>query len=375
MPRRGFSLSDNNPETGIDLRPVGLVQGDLAANLCRDGGALPMAGGPFAFTACEMFVAGPDGVAIYFSALGDLAGWAEQQDPATARAIPAKLGLLSRPRPDFAGLALDRPRLMGIVNVTPDSFSDGGDFFDSDAAISHGRKLVAAGADLLDIGGESTRPGSEPTSPDAELARVLPVIAGLADCGVPLSIDTRRGMVMDAALTRGVSVVNDITALGDDPDAPGIVARHGASVILMHMLGRPRDMQVEPRYGHAPYEIMKFFKDRVAVCELAGVSRDQITVDPGIGFGKNDDHNLKILAEAAIFHGLGCALVIGASRKSFIGRVAGVDDAKSRLAGSLAAAGLGAGQGAQILRVHDVAETRQALAILDRAFIGAERIK
>ncbi|NQU68971.1 MAG: dihydropteroate synthase [Rhodospirillales bacterium] len=370
MPRRGFSLPDNSPETGIDLRPVGLVQGDLAANLCHDGGALPLAGGPFAFTACEMFVAGTEGVAIYFAALGDFTGWAEQQDPATARVISAKLDLLSRPRPDFAGMALVRPRLMGIVNVTPDSFSDGGDFFDSDTAISHGRELVAAGADLLDIGGESTRPGSEPTSPDAELARVLPVIAGLAGCGVPLSIDTRRGMVMDAALTRGVSVVNDITALGDDPDAPGIVARHGGSVILMHMLGRPRDMQAEPRYGHAPYEIMQFFKDRVAVCEQAGVPRDRIAVDPGIGFGKNDDHNLKILAEAAIFHGLGCAVVIGASRKSFIGRVADVDDAKSRLAGSLAAAALAAGQGAQILRVHDVAETRQALSILDGAFIG-----
>jgi dihydropteroate synthase len=372
-PRRGFCLAAA-PEAAIDLRPVGLIQGDLAA-LCGgdgvalppDGGALPLAGGPLAFTACEIFLAGKDNIAVHYLALGALLDWAEQHGAATARAVSDALDRLSRPRPPFAGLTLDRPRLMGVVNVTPDSFSDGGDFDDPEAAISHGLELVAAGADLLDIGGESTRPGSEPTSPEAELARVLPVIDGLADCGAALSIDTRRGAVMAAALDRGVAVVNDITALTDDPEAAGIVARFGASVILMHMQGRPRDMQAEPVYGHAPHEILRYFTDRVAACEQAGISRDCVAIDPGIGFGKNDDHNLKLLSEAAIFHGLGCAVAVGASRKSFIGRLANIDEAKSRLAGSLAAVALAVGQGVPILRVHDVAETRQALDIIDAA--------
>ncbi len=371
LPSRGFPFS-GDPETAIDLRPVGVIQGDLADECCEDGSALPLAGGPLAFTACELFVAGKDEVSIYFAALGDLTDWAERRGPATLHAVSHRLELLSLDRADFAGLPLDRPRLMGVVNVTPDSFSDGGDFFDAGSAISHGKSLIEAGADLLDIGGESTRPGSAPTSLEDELARILPVIEGLAGCGVPLSIDTRRGAVMDAALESGATVVNDITALGDDPDAADIVARHGASVILMHMRGRPRDMQAEPFYDHAPHKILQYFKDRVAVCKQAGISRDRIAIDPGIGFGKNDDHNLKILAEAAIFHGLGCAVVIGASRKSFIGRVAGIDDPKSRVAGSLAAAALAAGQGVRIFRVHDVAETRQALQILDEAF-GARK--
>ena len=363
LPRRGFSLAGAT----MDLRPVGLIQGDLAAQGCRDGIALPLAGGPLAFTACELFLSGPDNVAIHYAALDALTEWAGQNGPDTAQAISNQLESLSQQRPDFAGMSLDRSLLMGVVNVTPDSFSDGGDFFDSQAAIAHGRALVEVGVDLLDIGGESTRPGSNPTSPEEELARVLPVIDGLAEFGIPLSIDTRRGVVVDAALSRGASVVNDITALGDDLDAAGIVARHGASVMLMHMRGRPRDMQAEPHYDHAPYEILQYFKDRVRACEQAGITRDRIAIDPGIGFGKNDDHNLKLLAEAGIFHGLGCAVAIGASRKSFIGRVANEDEAKSRLPGSLAAAALAVGQGVQILRVHDVVETRQALKILDAA--------
>lgn len=367
MPSRGFVLT-GAPEDAIDLRPVGIIQGDLAAECRRDGRALPLAGGPLAFTACEVFLAGQDGVAIYFAALEDLTKWAELHDTATKHAVTTRLQYLSSARPNFAGLSLDRPRIMGVVNVTSDSFSDGGDFFDIETAITHGRNMVAAGADILDIGGESTRPGSDPTSSEMELARVLPVIDGLVDCGTPLSIDTRRGVVMAAALERGVAVVNDVSALGDDPESAGIVARRGASVILMHMLGRPRDMQADPQYGHAPYEVLRYFQDRLRICENAGISRDRIVIDPGIGFGKNDNHNLKILTEAAIFQGLGCAVAIGASRKSFIGRLAHVDDAKSRLAGSLAAVALAAGQGVQIFRVHDAAETHQALKVLNAAF-------
>ena len=366
-------LAALTPEHSLYIQPVGLIRGEPASALVAQGDALHLAGGPLAFSNVELLWRRPgERVERDVVAVRDLREALADADFAVADGAAGLLSNLSRSRSPFAGISLHRPRIMGVVNVTPDSFSDGGDFFDAGSAISHGKSLIEAGADLLDIGGESTRPGSAPTSLEDELARVLPVIEGLAGCGVPLSIDTRRGAVMDAALESGATVVNDITALGDDPDAADIVARHGASVILMHMRGRPRDMQAEPFYDHAPHEILQYFKDRVAVCEQAGISRDRIAIDPGIGFGKNDDHNLEILAEVAIFHGLGCAVVIGASRKSFIGRVAGIDDPRSRVAGSLAAAALAAGQGVRIFRIHDVSETRQVLQILDAAF-GARK--
>ena len=367
---RGFCFAAT-PEDGLDLRPTGLIQGDSALIARQAGFARPLAGGPMAFTACEVFLLGNDHVHRCVAPVRELSSWAEGEGGAVAETVARAFDLLSAPRPSFAGLSLDRPRIMGVVNVTPDSFSDGGDTPDSAAAIAHGEALIAAGADIVDVGGESTRPGSDPTSPEAEQARVLPVIRGLAGRGVPLSIDTRRAGVMAAALEAGARVVNDITALLDDPAAMETVVRHGADLMLMHMQGRPRDMQADPRYGHAPYEVMRFLADRVAACERAGIPRARISVDPGIGFGKNDDHNLKILAEAAIFHATGCAVAIGASRKSFIGRLAGIEAPKDRLPGSLAAVSLALGQGVQIFRVHDVAETRQALDILAPAISGS----
>jgi dihydropteroate synthase len=263
----------------------------------------------------------------------------------------------------FAGLALDRPRLMGVVNVTPDSFHDGGRHFDPERAIDHGRALVKAGADILDIGGESTRPGAQPVSIDDELARVLPVIRGLAPLGVPLSIDSRRARVMDAALAAGATIVNDVTALAD-PRARRLVAEKSAFAILMHMRGEPATMQAKPVYADVVAEVRAFLAERIALCRSDGVAPDRLAIDPGIGFGKTLDHNLTLVAHLDRLAELGVPVVLGVSRKSFIAHLMGGDLATlDRLPGSLAAALAGLERGAAILRVHDVAETAQAVTM------------
>lgn len=266
----------------------------------------------------------------------------------------------------FAGVALDRPRLVGIVNVTPDSFSDGGRFFDAEAAVAHGRALAEAGADVLDVGGESTRPGAEVVSTAEELRRVLPVIEGLKPTGLPLSIDTRKAAVMAAALDAGAAIVNDVSALTHDPEALGVVAARKAGVILMHMRGTPETMQNDPRYDDALYDVFDYLEARVAACREAGVEEKNIAVDPGIGFGKTPFHNARLVGGVGVLHGLGTAVMLGASRKSFIGALSRGEGSYDRLAGSLAAALLAVGQGVQLLRVHDVAATRQALALWAR---------
>ena len=263
----------------------------------------------------------------------------------------------------FAGISLESPVLMGVVNVTPDSFSDGGKFLDPDRAVAHGRLLADEGAAILDIGGESTRPGADPVSPDEEMSRVLPVVRTLAGEGHCVSIDTRRAAVMKAALDCGAKIVNDVTALEGDAESLSVVAASGASVVLMHMQGEPGTMQVNPHYADAALDIIDYLKARISACEKAGISRDRVAVDPGIGFGKTVDHNLQILSRLGVYHDLGCPIVLGVSRKSFIAGLSDNAPAGERLPGSLAAALSGISKGAQILRVHDVAETRQALTV------------
>lgn len=259
---------------------------------------------------------------------------------------------------EFAGLKLDRPLLMGIVNVTPDSFSDGGAYFDAERAIKHGKGLVAAGADILDIGGESTRPGAGPVETEEEKRRVLPVIEGLRAAGVPLSCDTSKPEIMEAALAAGATIVNDVRALrlgGID-----IVAARGASVILGHMQGEPATMNVEPRYEDVVGEVRAFLAERVGACLAAGMPAERIAVDPGFGFGKRRRHNMALLHELGALAGLGCTICVGASRK-FSPKDA-PDEMK--LAGSLVAAVIAVRNGARILRVHDVAEHKAALDLL-----------
>jgi len=263
----------------------------------------------------------------------------------------------------FAGLSLDRVRLMAILNVTPDSFSDGGEHLDPAQAIDDGLRFVSEGADIVDVGGESTRPGSRPTAPDEELQRVLPVVEGLAKRNVVVSIDTRRAGVARACLDAGARIVNDISALEDDAELLPLVARRGVPVVLMHRRGRPEDKYVVPAYADVVEEVRRFLVERAEACEAAGIARDRIALDPGLGFGKSVEENMALIANAARLADAGYPVVIGASRKSFIGRLTGIAEPRRRDPASVWLAVEAARRGAAIVRVHDVAATRQALAV------------
>jgi dihydropteroate synthase len=332
-------------------------------------GALPLCGdGPLDFTAIELIAR--DGVSVARRVMMLDQIWTAG-DSHHATAISERLDWLTKTRRRIVGLPLDRSLIMGIVNVTPDSFSDGGAFIDAQAAVAHGLALVAAGADLLDIGGESTRPGSGPAPLEVELARVLPVIAGLqAATDVPISIDTRKAAVMEQAVAAGASMINDVSALSYDPESLSVAVELNVPVVLMHALGDPKHMQTDPHYVDVSTDVFDYLEARIAACLDAGLSRDKLIVDPGIGFGKTLAHNLQLLSELALFHGLGCPILLGASRKSFIGRMTGQPQADQRLPGSLAAALTGVAQGVQILRVHDVQETRAALTVWQAATMG-----
>lgn len=327
------------------------------------GKAWRLAGGPSAFAALEILVRDGDRITATVAEPAGVLDWAADLSEAVSRHVSGLIEKLTAPRPPFAGLPLDHPLIMGVVNVTPDSFSDSGDHVDPTAAIAHGKALSAAGAHILDIGGESTRPGAEPVGQELELARVVPVLRGLRGSNAVLSIDTRHARVMPEALKAGAAIINDITALSGDAESLKTVAKSGAPVVLMHMRGEPRTMQDTPTYLHAPLDIYDFLSQRVEACVAAGIERSRIAVDPGIGFGKTAAHNAEVLSQLALFHGLGCAVLLGPSRKSFIAHFSKGEAPKARLAGSLAAALAGVGQGVQILRVHDVAETAQALAV------------
>lgn len=266
--------------------------------------------------------------------------------------------------PPIAGIPLDRPQVMGILNVTPDSFSDGGRHAGDPArAAEAGLAMVAAGAAILDVGGESTRPGAKAVPVEEEIARVVPVIARLAKAGAKVSIDTRKAAVMAAALDAGAVMVNDVSALTYDPGALALVAARGCPVVLMHHQGSPETMQANPVYADVLGEVQDWLAARIAICEAAGIDRANILVDPGIGFGKTLAHNLALIRGLSRFHDLGCALVLGASRKRLIGAMTGEVPVERRLGGSIALALAGAGQNVQFLRVHDVEETVQALRV------------
>jgi dihydropteroate synthase len=253
-------------------------------------------------------------------------------------------------------------QLMGVVNVTPDSFSDGGMYLDPEAAIAHGRELAEAGAEILDIGGESTRPGAEPVGEAEELRRVVPVIRGLAGSAFRISVDTSKAAVAAAALDAGATIVNDVTALRADPEMAALCAERGATVVLMHMLGDPQTMQSDPRYDDVVDDVKAFLAERSEAATAAGIAEERVWLDPGIGFGKTGAHNMELLRRLGELRELGRPLVVGTSRKSFIGKVDG-SPADHRLGGTIASSVLAAAEGADVLRVHDVAEMRQALAV------------
>jgi len=258
-------------------------------------------------------------------------------------------------------LDLSQPLIMGVVNVTPDSFSDGGKFFDCMAAIDHARRLVDEGAAIVDVGGESTRPGAVTVSESEEIARVVPVIEALADVGAPISVDTRRPAVMRAALRAGISMINDVDALSSE-GALDVVAPSTCAVCLMHKQGDPATMQSNPRYTDVVGEVVSYLRERIAAAERAGIGRDRIVVDPGFGFGKTVEHNLSLLRDLHCLVNLGYPVLVGLSRKSMLGAITGAP-VGGRLAASVGAALIAAMNGASIVRVHDVAATRDVLAV------------
>ena len=282
--------------------------------------------------------------------------------------IPAKdapertLQALTAKRAVIAGLVMDRPRLMGILNITPDSFSDGGQFNAPDAALAQAQRMRAEGADIIDVGGESTRPGAAEVDARDEIGRTAPVIAAIrAQSNVPISIDTRKAPVAQAAIAAGATLVNDVAAFTFDPELGRVTADAKMPVCLMHAQGNPQTMQDAPRYDNVLLDVYDFLADRIAAAVAAGIPRNQIIVDPGIGFGKTVAHNLTLLRGIAIFHSLGCPILLGASRKRFIGVIGGGKAATDRVSGSVAVALHAARQGVQFLRVHDIFATKQAL--------------
>ncbi|HJU17340.1 MAG TPA: dihydropteroate synthase [Stellaceae bacterium] len=351
-------------DTALWPRPLGFLYGRTAAEATAAGSARPLAGGGTAFSSIEALGLTPDRRLVSVAArLDQFEDWLAGPGSRFAPKSRERLARLSAPRPPWAGFALDRPLVMGIVNVTPDSFSDGGRWLDPARAIAHGRAMLEVGADILDIGGESTRPGAVPVSPAEEIFRTEPVVRALAGSGAVVSIDTRRTAVMERAFAAGARIWNDVSALAGDPLSPVLAARHDAAVVLMHMRGEPHTMQQDPVYAAPLVEVLAFLEARIAACGEAGIPPARIAVDPGIGFGKRATHNLELIAGIGAFHALGCAVLIGVSRKSMIAHLSRGEEPDRRLPGSLAALLFAQGQGVQILRVHDVAETRQALAL------------
>lgn len=276
--------------------------------------------------------------------------------------LPNRPEALPMPRP-LLGWDWSRPLVMGIVNVTDDSFSGDGLKGEAGAAIAQARAMIAAGADLIDLGAESTRPGAAPVSVAQEIDRLLPVVQALADCGVPLSVDTRHAATMAACLAAGAQIINDISALEDDPAALAVVAESQAAVVLMHKQGQPASMQQAPQYDDVVAEVLAYLQTRAAACIAAGIAPERIILDPGIGFGKTQPHNITLMQALPRFRADGFALLLGVSRKSLIGHLTGETQPSLRIPGSVAAALWGAVQGANILRVHDVDKTVQALRV------------
>jgi dihydropteroate synthase len=281
---------------------------------------------------------------------------------------------LTAPRAELVGLAMTTPRIMGILNVTPDSFSDGGLFDAPQAAVSRAQAMAATGADIIDIGGESTRPGADAISEAEEEARTAPVIAALRAGGHdgPISIDTRKAAVARAALAAGADMVNDVAALTFDAALGGAVADAGVPLCLMHAQGTPVTMQNDPQYADVLLDVYDFLSERIDTAEAMGIPRARIVVDPGIGFGKTTAHNLQLIRGLSLFHGLGCAILLGASRKRFIGTVGRAETADDRAPGTLAVTLAAVAQGVQLHRVHDTHHLKQGLRLWQAATIGEE---
>jgi dihydropteroate synthase len=343
------------------LRPTAFVDAPFG----HDGKVARLAGGMLWFAAVERVVIDATGRTsaelIPVERLEDrLATFGVEAESAWRNLTTPREPLQLRKRT----VRLDQPQIAGILNVTPDSFSDGGRFDHPEAAAEAGFMMAQAGAAIVDVGGESTRPGAKPVWEGDEIDRILPAVSRLAAGGIAVSVDSRKAAVMAAALGAGAAMVNDVSALTHDEAAAGTVARAGCPVVLMHHLGTPETMQQAPSYDKPVlFAVYDWLEQRIAAAEAAGIGRERIVIDPGIGFGKTVQHNLQLINGLALLHGLGCPIMLGASRKRTIGALDGEAPADRRLPGSLALALKGADQGAQLLRVHDVPETVQALRV------------
>lgn len=359
---RGLDWASSPLDGRLYLLPAGVVAGEVAAAAIVSGQGWPLAGSSLAFTGAAVILR--DGAThwVAWTSFAELAEWAEGEGEAVARHMGRLVHRIGGRRAPWGGLAVDRPLVMGIVNTTPDSFSDGGRNLAAETAIANGLAMIDAGAAIIDVGGESTRPGSAPVSHDEEMARVLPVVRALAEKGVVVSIDTRHAVVMDAAMAAGAKIINDITAL-EGEGALEVAARTGADLCLMHMQGQPQTMQDAPVYDCAPLDVYDYLASRIAACEAVGIPTARIATDPGIGFGKSPSHNAQLMAALALYHGLGCPILLGASRKRFVASLSRGEAPTERLPGTLAAHLAGLDSGAQIIRVHDVVETVQAVKV------------
>lgn len=358
----------------IYIRPIGIFEAHAGAADDTEPpeiwGSLPLAGGPLSFSALEVIERSGKGATRRTIGLGEFLerDWGRQTLSASDL-----LEAIRAPRPRIAGLSFDRARIMGIVNVTPDSFSDGGSYANAQAAIDEALRMVEEGADILDIGGESTRPGSDAVPIDEELRRVMPVLEGLRHkTNALISVDTRKAGVMRRAAQAGADFLNDVSALTHDPEALEVVAATGLPVMLMHAQGDPKTMNDNPQYSDVVLDVFDFLERRIQACVAAGIPKAKLIIDPGIGFGKNLSHNVAVLKGMSLYHGLGVPVLLGASRKKLIGQLCNVEAPKERIPGSLAAALHSAGQGVQIIRVHDVAATHQALCVWQAVMRGSE---
>ena len=339
------------------IRPTAFVDAPFG----HDGKVARLAGGLTFFTAVELLAV--EGNRRASAELVPVAGIEDHFDDDLARQWTALTGPRQPLQLGDRTVRLDQPPVMAILNTTPDSFSDGGRFPEAGSAVEAGVQMASEGAAILDVGGESTRPGAQQVWAQDEIARVLPVIGRLAASGAAVSVDTRKSEVMSVALEAGARMVNDVSALTFDPRSADVVAAAGVPVVLMHHLGSPETMQQDPQYEDVLIEVYLWLEDRVAAAQAAGIKRSKILLDPGFGFGKSVAHNLELMNGLALFHSLGCPLVVGASRKRTIGALSNEAPADQRLGGSIAFALKAVEQGAQIVRVHDVPETVQALRI------------
>lgn len=355
----------------IYVRPVGLFPAPSEEDE-KVWGGLPLAGQPLRFCALEIAEREAARVSRRIVALGDAFERDWGRHTLTASDL---VDAIAAPRARLAGLPLDRPRIMGIVNVTPDSFSDGGKLGSAEAAIAHALRLAEEGAEILDIGGESTRPGADYVPVEEELERVIPVIEGLrARTEALISVDTRKAEVMRKAAAAGADILNDVSALTHDEAALATAAETGLPVILMHAQGDPKTMNDDPRYSDVVLDVFDFLERRIQACVAAGIPRAKLVVDPGIGFGKHLHHNVAVMASLGLYHGLGVPILLGASRKKLIDHISDVPNPADRVPGSLAAVLAAAAQGVQIVRVHDVAATRQALSVWEAAMHGTDKV-